>query len=184
VPTLAPLICPTCKAELEAELDQLAFRCGQCGAGWHLDETPGQPLTLRPLTLRYSNALRGQTGRPFWTAGGMVRIGTRETYGTVFGGGGELAEATRFWSQPRRFFLPAFKVDLNTMLEIGRQALLQPPSLTEGPPAPHLPVTIPAHDIHGLARFVVISLEAERRDQLRQLGTSVELGEPELWVMP
>lgn len=163
---------------LPAQPDEMAWRCAQCGAAWALDETDAQTF-LQPVAMHFSARLNPQTpGRPFWVAEGRVSV-QRETYG-----GDQAREAQAFWSQPRRFFVPAFVCGLDEMIQLGRKLLLQPPEMVEGPPAPHHPITVSAYDVRSLAEFIVVGLEAERRDQLRRLEFNVQLQRPELWIFP
>ncbi len=181
MPALIPLTCPACRAGLDAEAEQAVFRCDQCGASWSLDDTPGAPARLRSLTIRYADALRGSAmGRPFWVAGGQVQVGHRDVHGR----GSRDQEAAQQWATPRRFFIPAFKCDLNSTIQLGRQLLVEAPTPPNGSPAPFLPVVVSARDLHGLAEFVVVSIEAERGDNLKSLRYGLELGEPELWILP
>ncbi len=181
MPALIPLTCPACRAGLEAEPEQTVFLCSQCGASWNLDDAPGAPARLRALVIRYSPELRGSvTGRPFWVAGGQVQVGRRD----VHGWGSQEGAAAQTWAVPRRFFIPAFKCDLNSTLDLGRRLLNESPQPPNGSAAPFLPVVVSSRDLHGLAEFVIVSIEADRGDNLKTLRYALELGEPELWVLP
>lgn len=71
--------------------------------GLVLDESQG----IMPLTVHYSSQVkRGGAGKPFWTALGSLKL-QRETFA-----GDKDRDAERFWSQPRRFFVPAFECPL------------------------------------------------------------------------
>lgn len=173
---LAPLVCGQCQTMLPAYPDEMAWRCEQCGAGWHLNATLDG---LDPHTIHYSARLNPQVhGRPFWVAQGNVSL-QRDTYS-----GNENRPAQEFWSVPRRFFVPAFTCPLETLLEQGRDLLLKPPELQDGPPGKFTPVTVGPHDTRALAEFIVLSLEADRKDKLKQARISVQLAEPELWILP
>ena len=180
MPALVPLTCPRCQAGLDAEPEQVVFLCSACTGAWQLDDSPESPARLLPLTIRYALELRGPGGRPFWVAGGQVQTGRRD----VHGWGSQERAASDQWAAPRRFFVPAFKCDLNRTLELGRRLLAEATNPPNGPPAPFLPVVVNARDLRGLAEFVIISIEAERGDNLKTLHFSLELGEPELWILP
>ncbi len=62
--------------------------------------------------------------------------------------------------------------------------LMRAPELQPGPAVPFAPVALSRADVHALAEFVVVSIEAERRDQLRTLAFHLELETPDLWVLP
>jgi len=173
---LTPLLCAHCQTQLPAQPDETAWRCAQCGAGWALDTVND---VLQPIALHFSRRLDPRTpGRPFWVAIGTVTL-QRGTYS-----GDQTHAAEAFWSQPRRFFLPAFTCSLDLLLELSRELLLKPPELQDGDPAPFIAVTVSAYDLQPLAEFVVFSFEAERQDQLRELQVRVQLRRPEIWVLP
>jgi hypothetical protein len=163
---------------LPASLDEVAWRCEQCGSGWHLDEA-NAATCLAPLTVQFDARLdpRAQ-GRPFWVAEGRVSV-QRETYS-----GNQSREAQEFWNQPRRFCVPAYTCPLETLVSLGAELLRKPPELRPGPPAPFLPVTLPRADVSDMAEFVVVGVEADRRDKLRSVNFRLELGSPELWIFP
>jgi hypothetical protein len=161
---------------LPAYPDEVAWRCEQCGTGWHLN---AKLDGLDSHTVHYSAHLNPQVhGRPFWVAQGNVTL-RRETYS-----GNDTGKAQEFWSVPRRFFVPAFTCSLETMLELGRDLLLKPHSLQDGPPSRFTAVTVGPHEAPALAEFIVLSLEAERKDKLKQVYVKVDLAAPELWVLP
>ena len=103
----------------------------------------------------------------------------RETYS-----GKETSEAERFWSQPRRFFVPASSLSLENVLQLGVALLLQPPTLAPGPAARFEPVTLSGRDILPTAEFIVMAVEANRKDKLKKLEFSLQLSAPVMWVLP
>jgi hypothetical protein len=173
--SLVPLVCPQCATPVPARLEERAWVCGQCGMGLVLDESKG----LAPLTVHYSTqVVRGGTGKPFWTAIGNMRL-QRETFA-----GDKDRDAERFWSQPRRFFVPAFECPLETQLSLGNQMLLQTPDLQEGPAVAFEMVTIGIEDVKALAEFIAMTIEAGRDDKLKEVRFTLDLAEPELWILP
>jgi hypothetical protein len=175
---LVPLRCLRCDTPVPAEPDEIAWACGQCGQGLLLDETQG----LVPLAIHSASGIpAGAAGRPFWVVSGRVAL-ERETYGSLLGN--KTGEAERFWEAPRRFIIPAYRCSLDELLATGGQLLLQPPAIAPGPAAPFAPAILPPADLRALAEFIVLALEAGRRDQLKKVGLSIQLGEPELWILP
>ena len=173
--TLVPLACPQCATPVPAGIEERAWVCAQCGLGLVLDESQG----LVPLTIHYSALVKPNgTGKPFWTALGNLKL-QRETFA-----GDKDRDAERFWSQPRRFFVPAFECPLETQLSLGNQMLLQPPDLQEGPAVAFEPVTIGREDMKALAEFIAMTIEAGRDDKLKEVRFTLELEEPELWILP
>lgn len=172
---LIPLLCIRCSTPLPAGLDEVAWRCSQCGQGLLLNELSG----LEALEVHFAAGIPASTpGRPFWVADAKVSL-RRDTYE-----GNQGRDAEAFWRGLRRFFIPAFACPQETLLSLGSQLLLQPPTLTEGPPAPFLPVTFSPQDARSLAEFIVVAVEAARSDMLKELQFNLELGEPALWVLP
>ncbi len=174
---LVALQCLKCGEPVEAAADETAWACRQCGQGLALDEA--MPQGLSRLDIHYAASLKpGRTGRPFWVAEGRVTV-ARETYG-----GNRSREAEAFWQTPRRFFVPAFACDLETMLNLGRGLLRQPPALTPGAAAPFQPVTVSQRDVRPLAEFIVVGVEADRSDKLKTISCRIDLDTPELWILP
>ncbi len=172
---LIPLLCIRCSTPLPAGVDEAAWVCAQCGQGLYLDESAG----LAALDVHYAPGINpAKPGRPFWVCEGQVNL-RRETYS-----GNEDIEAQQFWGQRRRFMIPAFTCPQGTLLELGSQMLANPPDLQEGPAAPFLPVTFNARDTKPLAEFIVMAVEAARRDMLKEVQFSLQLSEPVLWVLP
>jgi hypothetical protein len=172
---LVPLLCIKCQTPVPAEPEEIAWVCAQCGQGMLLDESDG----LLPLDVKYAASIPANTiGKPFWVAEGQVSL-QRELYT-----GNKSAEARLLWSQPRRFTIPAYDCPLETLLQYGPQLLLKPPDLQPGPPARFQAVTLPPGDICSLAEFIVVAIEAERRDMIKQIDVSVKMSDPVLWIFP
>jgi len=171
---LVPLVCIKCSTPIPAQPDEIAWVCSQCKQGLLLDEQKG----LVPLEVHYAAAVTQEKGKPFWVAEGRVSL-QRATYK-----GNEDRDAQLFWSQPRRFFIPAFDCPLETLLNLGTNLLFQPPTLQPGNVVLFEPVTLSLPDIHALAEFVVMAIEANRKDKLKEIRIGLELSEPSLWVLP
>jgi hypothetical protein len=173
--SLVPLVCPQCATPVPAGTEERAWVCGQCGKGLVLDEEQG----LAALTVHYSVQIqRGASGKPFWTALGSLTL-QRETFA-----GDKDRDAENFWGHPRRFFVPAFECPLETQLSLGNQMLLQPPDLQEGPAATFEAVTVGREDVKALAEFIAMTIEAGRDDKLKEVRFTLDLAEPELWILP
>jgi hypothetical protein len=174
--SLIPLICFKCETPVPAQPDEVAWVCTRCGQGLLLDEEKG----LAPLDVQYSAALPpGATGRPFWVAQGTA-VTTRKTYGSR----NESHDAALLWSTPRRFFIPAFNCPLEAITTVGPRLLTNPPALEPGPAAPFQPITLHPADIQGVAEYIVLSIEAGRKDNLKEIQIQLKLSEPTLWVLP
>jgi len=174
---LVGLKCFRCETLVPAALNEIAWVCQRCGQGLMLDEVSG----VSSQAFNFATGIQpGKKGNPFWVAGGNLRL-NRQTFGAF---GKKDDEAAEFWGQPRRFFIPAFDCDLETVVNAGAALLRNPPRLTLGEPVLFLPVTVLPQDVYPLAEFIVIAIEAERKDSIKQIDFSLELRAPELWVLP
>jgi hypothetical protein len=174
---LIPLVCPQCSTPVPAEVDEVAWVCAQCGQGLSLDEEKG----LVPLEVHYAAGIPANTrGKPFWIAEGQVSM-QRDTYGSS---GKDTKATQQFWSQPRRFFIPAFSAPLETLLGFGMQLLRQPPDLQAGSTAEFEPVILYLEDVKAAAEFIVVAIEAGRKDKVKQVEFTLQLSEPALWILP
>lgn len=174
---LIALKCFKCETPVPAAPDEIAWVCTRCGQGLMLDEVKGVSAQVFHFV---AGIQPGKKGNPFWVTGGNLHL-NRQTFGTF---GKKDDEAAQFWGAPRRFFIPAFACDLETTLNLGTALLRNPPRLTEGDPAPFLPITVSPQDIYPLAEFIVVALEAERKDSIREISFTLELRGAELWVLP
>lgn len=173
-PGLVALQCLRCSTPVPAEPDEVAWVCQNCGQGLLLDEVDG----LKPITVRAAAAEgQGQVWKPFWVVPGKVRFSRRESYGR------DAAPEPR-WSQPVRFVVPAYTSGVEQAVALGVAFLKRPPALDEGEAQPLTGATVLPDQIAPLARFVVLSIEADRDDKLEAIEFTVELDAPELWCLP
>lgn len=174
-PGLVGLECVRCGSPVPAEPDEVAWICGNCGQGLLLDEQAG----LRPITVHFGLAVADSDLRwaPFWLSLGRVRVTRRESFGR------DSAPDPR-WDQPVRFVLPAFATSVERAVAWGRHFLLEPPDLHQGEAVPLKGVTVLPEEIDPLARFVVLTIEAERKDKLEAIDFSLDLEPPQLWCLP
>jgi hypothetical protein len=175
---LVPLRCLRCDTPVPAEPDEVAWICEQCGQGLLLDEAQG----LAALDIHFAAGIPpAAKGRPFWVTMGQVQLVRESREGFI---GSKTGQAERFWAEPRRFFIPAFTCPLEDLLEMGSSLVQRPLDLQPGPPVRFLPVTSSPEDVPALAEFIVLAVEAERKDNLRRIETQMSLGSPVLWVLP
>lgn len=180
---LVPLLCAQCKAPVPARPDEVAWVCETCGRGLLLDTMPKPGLGecgTQPLDIFFSNAVAsGAQGRPFWVARGQVSLTTRDTYK-----GDEGRAAHEFWSAPRLFFIPAWEASLEDTIQIGVSLLRTPQRMDSGGRVPFLSVVTPPGDVPALADFIVINIEADRKDYLKTVKFDLNLEPPQLWILP
>jgi hypothetical protein len=173
--TLEPLLCLKCGAPVPAEPDQVAWVCAVCGQGLYLDDEQG----LKTEDIYFSTSLTPNTpGKPFWVADGVVNL-QRETFGSA-----KNKDAQAFWSQPRRFFIPAYRAPLEELITTATHLLLTPPRLEPGGSGRFEPITLALPDVIAAAEFIVVSIEANRQDRLKTIDVKLELTDPILWILP
>lgn len=171
---LIPLVCVKCAAPLEANPDEAAWVCAVCGQGQELE-----PSGLAAVEVFYSAAIAPNTsGWPFWVVEGQVAL-ARQTYQ-----GNSEKEAQTFWDAPRRFFIPAFDCPLDQLLSLGMNYLRQPPDVQPAGRAAFAPITLGAADVRAIAEFIVVAVEAERKDKVKEIRFTLELTAPVLWILP
>ena len=172
---LIPLNCLRCGMPIPAEIDEVAWACAQCEQGQQLGDQG-----LLPLEIHYSQGIApNQKGNPFWICEGRVTL-QRDTYGRAK----NARDAEQFWGQPRQFMIPAFPFPLETFATQGIQWLQNPPARPPGPRVAFKAVTIPAEDVQAWAEFLVVALEAARKDKIKKVEFRLALGTPHLWVLP
>ncbi len=172
---LIPLVCPKCTTQVPAETDEVAWVCAQCGQGLLLDENKG----LAQIEVHFAGGIpSGAKGKPYWVADGQVAM-QRQTYS-----GNQESEAQKYWSQPRRFFIPAFAATLDDRLNLAMNLMAHPPALQAGTAAPFEAVIMHLEDVTAAAEFVIMAIEASRKDKLKELDISLKLSTPILWILP
>ena len=176
---LVLLKCLRCGTHVPAGEDEVAWVCAQCGQGLQLT-----PAGLAPLAVNWAAARPGASGvrwLPFWVFAGAVSFRSREVYG-VFGSG---SQPDKLWSSPRRFYIPAFPAPLQQMQTLGADLTRKQVELKPGPPGGALAnCTLFPDDARHAIEFVVLTIEAGRSDKLKTVEFTLDLNEPELWVLP
>jgi hypothetical protein len=114
---------------------------------------------------------------PFWVMPVRVQIAERQSYGR------DQAPEAR-WDSPQRFVLPAFDTTPEEAAKWGARFLREAVQLEAGPVGTLSGVTVTPEEAQALAEFVVLTLEAERRDKIKSLRAVLDFGEVELWCLP
>ena len=172
---LVPLECLRCGARLPAEEGEVAWLCTACEQGQRLDER----AQLQPVEIRFARSAGGGEARwlPFWVLTGRVRIIERVSYGR------DQPPDPR-WEAPQQFVLPAFDTRPEDAGRWGAKFLREPVKLEAGPLASLPSVTVTPEEAQALAEFVVLTLEAERRDKIKSLNAVLDFDGAELWCLP
>lgn len=173
---LIALRCTKCETPVPANPDEIAWACENCGAGLLLHEKVG----LEETTIHYHAKLRPEKpGRPFWIVKGQVTL-DRKTY-DVFDKKGK---AQKFWAEPRDFYIPAYNCEIDELVNTAMSYLEGQPELTTGSVGHFQPVTLGQEDIQAVTEYVIIGIEAHRKDDIKEIKFTLKLSEPQLWILP
>lgn len=172
---LVPLKCTYCDTLITPDKGSIIWFCETCGQGQKLDDELG----LVPIEIHYAMVDNGTNTKllPFWVAKGRVTILQRES---------DLGQgpSDQYWVKDHTFFVPAFDCSIKDAVLWGMHYLHTPLQLKEGERGESVRVTIDDRDAQTLAEFIVLSIEAERRDRLKNLEFDLNLQDMVLWVIP
>jgi hypothetical protein len=136
---------------------------------------------LTPLQVHYAEGIPPNgRGKPYWAAEGHVTL-QRQVYRSS---GKSAQEAEQFWAETRRFIIPAYSISQEELLAQTTRYMLQPPALKPGSAASFEPVTLSLEDIQPVAEFIVLAIEAGRKDILKNIHFTLKLTPPSLWILP
>jgi hypothetical protein len=159
-----------------AKPEEVAWVCEQCGQGLLLNEEKG--LVAQDLFFSAQIAQNG-IGHPYWVSRGQVTITNRQTYK-----GDQTKAAMEFWASQHLFFVPAWNVSVEEVVSSGVKLLRSPLGIQPGGRTRLYGVVLAPRDVRPLAEFMVMSIEADRSDAMRELLFKLDLDPPQLWVMP
>lgn len=174
------LRCPRCNQALSpGQLDYI-IQCPNCSAAVDILETGP---ALRQVTYAAPKRDGQWHWLPFWVYDAQVFILRRETQG----GRSAEKEAQKYWSQPRRLYVPVWEQDLAEAHALANELLEDQPVFQPYPPpaaVPFQPVVLSSEDARKLLDLIIVSVEAERRDWMEDLEYKVELQGQQLWLLP
>ncbi len=176
---LLALRCPSCTQPLAPGAEDVVMMCGNCGTAVSMDEAG-----LQPVAVNFAAPKQEQVGAwlPFWVYNGRVSLQKRESQG-----GYQTKQAEQFWQEPHRFLVPAWELSVRDAREMGSNLLKNPPVLQAVPrpqTAVFTPATVTAEDARKLMEFIVLTIEAERSDWLKELQFTLQTDPAELWAIP
>jgi hypothetical protein len=173
---LIPLLCSRCQTPVPAKPDEVAWVCEQCGQGLLLNEEKGAV----PQDIFFSTAIaQNGSGWPYWVSRAQVTITKRETYS-----GNQMKAAMAFWATAHLFFVHASRQSIDEIVSTGVKLLRNPVGMQAGGRTRLSPVVLPPGDLRALAEFMVMSIEADRSDAMRELQFKLDIDPPQLWVLP
>jgi len=162
------LDCPNCSHPLQPDNDDIVFACPNCHLAVHLG-AEGPEITSIRYALRRAD--KGDKGvwAPFWVFDGKVKIRKRETQGRR----SNTKDSLKTWEALRRFYVPAWDLNIHTAQDVGTKAEVK-----------LVPATVSPADALKLLEFIVLAIEARRKDWLKELVFDIDVGEPILIGLP
>jgi hypothetical protein len=176
------LRCPNCTNPLTPGNNDVVIGCSRCQEAVEIDDS-GPHIVEVHYAIKGGTKPDAQSWLPFWVYEGRVNMLRRETQGRRRSAEKEVAE---LWGIPRKLFVPAWDLSLSTAQEVGQRMVLEQPvfHFIDRPPDAQLaPATVTPEDAMRLLEFVVLAIEARRKDWLKDIQFELEIGRPDLWAI-
>jgi hypothetical protein len=179
---LLALRCPQCGQKLEPQSNEVVVvACGHCHTAVTLHQSG-----LQPIDIYYAAPANEQVDSwlPFWVFHGRVNLQRRESQG---GSKGADKEAAELWQRVQRLYTPAWSIPAQRARALGSQLVQAQPIFQAIPRPAEARLTeaiITPEDGLKLLDFIVLTIEAERKDWLRDLQFKIDAGPPALWAIP
>ncbi|MFN2223781.1 MAG: hypothetical protein ACK2UH_14585 [Candidatus Promineifilaceae bacterium] len=175
------LRCPNCAQPLAPDNDDVLFMCPNCFTSVSIDQRGVRRAEVRfALPTRADESI--QKWWPYWVYHGRVVILNRETQDRSMDQDSQLQ-----WASPLRMYVPAWEISMELAQEVGSKLIQRQPvtRFIERPDGAYMePAVISPEDAFRLLEFVILAIEARRKDWLKALDFRIEAGDPELWAMP
>ena len=179
---LVALRCPNCTNPLAVENDDVVVLCHNCQETVAISEKGPVKMSVRFAIPAGQHGL-GSLWSPFWVFNGRVNIKRRDTQGR---GSGE-KESRQLWGAPRALYVPAWELSMHTAQNVGSYLIQQQPDLKEVERPPEIQftsATVTPGDARKLLEFIVLAIEARRKDMLKNLDFDLEIGQPQMMALP
>ncbi len=174
--------CKKCASGLVVEVNDNIVYCSSCGSGFEI--IYGE---LIPIEINFASAsIRGEGEliyRPFWLLKTSISVEERKASGNflknLFGGSAENANGSI------TFYIPAFYCSIDAMKELASQFTLKNP--VASPQKYNTKLTGFAYgkeDAKKLAEFILISLEAEKSDTMKNFKYDMRFDSMEILGIP
>jgi hypothetical protein len=180
---LLALKCPTCGQKLTPQSNEtVVVSCMNCLTAVSLHQAA---ITAIPIQYAAPTA-RGEveTWLPMWVYNGRVALTRRQSQS---GSKGADKEAQALWGGVQRLYAPAWQEPVSQAREIGSQFILKQPALQATTPEAGMTLrdaTITQEDGLKLLDFIVLTIEANRKDWLKDLQFEIQTSGSELWAVP
>jgi hypothetical protein len=179
---LVALKCPTCGQNLKPQSNEtVVVSCGNCKTAVSLHQSGIKAIDVKYAAPSSANV---ETWLPLWVYTGKVNIKRRESQGSSKGAD---KDAAKLWGSARRLYAPAWDASVPQAREIGSQFVVRQPVFETVEPTETMMLqeaTITPEDGLKLLDFIVLSLEADRKDWLEDLQFEIQTTEHELWAIP
>ena len=178
---LLALRCPSCAQPLKPQNPEvIVLRC-DCGTAVSLSD-----IGLSTITLQFAapDVEKFDAWLPLWLFNGRVNITNRQTQGR---NKQAQQDSEQLWNYPRRLYVPAWDLPTETASQLGGDLVQRQPSFerTDQPEnAPFIEAVVTPEDALKLLEFVVLNVEAARKDWLKSLEFNIETTTPQLWAIP
>ncbi|WP_420640945.1 hypothetical protein [Candidatus Leptofilum sp.] len=179
---LLALRCPSCAQALKPQNPEVVvLGCGNCSTAVSLSDTGLDTIALQfaaPAVETFDAWL------PLWVFNGRVNITNRQTQGR---NKEAQQHSEQLWGYPRRLYVPAWELPTETASQLGGDLVQHQPTFqrTSQPDTFSLvEAVITPDDALKLLEFVVLNVEAARKDWLKELQFSIEAAKPQLWAIP
>lgn len=176
------LRCPICQEGLLPENEDVVIACPSCHSPILLDE-----MGLQVAEVQYAATPqpdRAAVWLPFWITHGRVTISSRQTQG---GNNRALKDSQAMWGEKRYLYMPAWDMPIPEARQLGKRLVEEQPLLVAGERPPKglfTAANVTAEDAFKLLEFVILTIEAERSDWLRDLKFKIDAPPPQLWIIP
>lgn len=179
---LIALRCPNCTNPLAVENDDVVVACQNCQITVAISENGPVKMAVH-FAMPAGQHGGGNLWSPFWVFNGRVHMKRRETQGR----GSAEKDSRQLWGVPRSLYVPAWELNMHTAQKVGSYLIQQQPELKEVERPADLQLvsaTVTPGDARKLLEFIVLAIEARRKDMLKNLEFTLEIGEPKMMALP
>ena len=176
------LRCPVCSEPLKPADRDVVLACDTCLNPISIDNQG-----IKQTEVHYGVPTQPEMVSlwlPFWVFHGRVNIQSRTTQGR----NKRAYQASQaMWSQPRYLFVPAWELPMHQTRHLGGRLIQGQPVWQEGErlsDTPFTAVNVPKKDAKKLLELTILTMEAERKDWLKEFWFTVEAPAPALWILP
>ncbi|GJM40843.1 MAG: hypothetical protein DHS20C20_11250 [Ardenticatenaceae bacterium] len=179
---LLALRCPTCAQSLKPQNPEVVvLGCANCGTAVSLHESG---LDTIPLQFATPAVDTFDAWLPLWVFNGRVNIANRQTQGR---NKEAQQHSEQLWGSPRRLYVPAWELPTETASQLGGDLVQRQPTFQQTEPPNNFTLVeaiVTPDDALKMLEFVVLSIEAARKDWLKELQFTIEAAKPQLWAIP